>query len=37
MEAPKGYHPKFVEAGWYDWWSECGFFKPDLDSGEGRG
>ena len=31
-EIPKGYVPKAVEAGWYDWWEKRGFFKPDLDS-----
>eukprot|EP00775_Hariotina_reticulata_P010346 gene10346-10503_t len=28
----KAYHPKMVEATWYDWWEQCGFFKPDPDS-----
>jgi valyl-tRNA synthetase len=23
---------RYVEAAWYDWWHECGFFKPDMDS-----
>jgi len=31
-EMPAGYYPKFVEAAWYEWWNECGFFKPDLES-----
>lgn len=26
------YCPQAVEAAWYDWWEECGFFKPDTDS-----
>lgn len=21
-----------MEAAWYEWWEECGFFKPDPDS-----
>jgi valyl-tRNA synthetase len=25
-----GYDPITVEAAWYDWWLEQGFFKPDL-------
>ncbi|GFR43813.1 hypothetical protein Agub_g4939 [Astrephomene gubernaculifera] len=25
----KAYHPKMVEAAWYEWWEQCGFFKPD--------
>ncbi|KAG2438857.1 hypothetical protein HXX76_005397 [Chlamydomonas incerta] len=28
----KAYHPRAVEAGWYEWWEECGYFKPDLQS-----
>lgn len=31
-DMPKGYCPPAVEAAWYDWWEQCGFFKPDLDS-----
>lgn len=31
-EMPKGYAPKAVEAAWYEWWEQSGFFKPDLDS-----
>ncbi|PRW56769.1 valine--tRNA ligase isoform A [Chlorella sorokiniana] len=31
-EMPKGYVPKAVEAAWYEWWQQCGFFKPDLNS-----
>lgn len=23
---------RYVEAAWYQWWSKCGFFKPDMDS-----
>lgn len=25
-----GYNPIAVEAAWYDWWNEQGFFKPQL-------
>ena len=25
-----GYNPIAVEAAWYDWWLEQGFFKPEL-------
>ena len=32
-EMPKGYMPRAVEAGWYEWWERCGYFKADLDSG----
>ncbi|WIA29336.1 hypothetical protein OEZ86_011841 [Tetradesmus obliquus] len=28
----KSYNPKMVEAAWYDWWEQCGFFKPDMAS-----
>jgi valyl-tRNA synthetase len=28
----KGYHPAMVEAAWYEWWEEAGFFKPELGS-----
>ena len=31
-DMPKGYCPPAVEAAWYDWWEQCGFFKPDMDS-----
>ena len=24
--------PFQVEAAWYEWWEQCGFFKPDPDS-----
>lgn len=27
---PAGYDPIAVEAAWYDWWLEQGFFKPEL-------
>ena len=30
-----GYNPFVVEAAWYDWWLEQGFFKPDLGPGGG--
>eukprot|EP00798_Chlamydomonas_sp_ICE-L_P023645 gene23645-9174_t len=28
----KTYHPMLVEAAWYEWWEECGYFKPDPKS-----
>eukprot|EP00792_Barthelona_sp_PAP020_P005460 TRINITY_DN2657_c0_g1_i1.p1 TRINITY_DN2657_c0_g1~~TRINITY_DN2657_c0_g1_i1.p1 ORF type:complete len:1023 (+),score=326.65 TRINITY_DN2657_c0_g1_i1:29-3097(+) len=28
VEAPSTFSPKFVEAGWYQWWESQGFFKP---------
>ena len=31
-DMPKGYCPPAVEAAWYDWWEQSGFFKPDPDS-----
>lgn len=31
-DMPKAYSPKFVEAAWYSWWEESGFFKPSMDS-----
>jgi valyl-tRNA synthetase len=30
-----GYDPIAVEAAWYDWWHEQGFFKPVLDANGG--
>jgi valyl-tRNA synthetase len=27
-----GYDPIAIEATWYDWWLEQGFFKPVLDA-----
>ncbi|KAI0258885.1 tRNA synthetases class I-domain-containing protein [Gloeopeniophorella convolvens] len=30
-----GYNPIAVEAAWYDWWHEQGFFKPELDPNGG--
>lgn len=29
---PNGYSPKYVEAVWYDWWTEQGFFKPEYNA-----
>jgi len=26
----RAYHPRLVEAAWYDWWEECGMFKPAV-------
>ena len=31
-DMPKGYCPPAVEAAWYDWWEQSGFFKPEADS-----
>ena len=31
-EMPKGYAPRAVEAAWYEWWENAGFFKPDPTS-----
>jgi len=31
-EMPKSYAPKAVEAAWYEWWENCGYFKADVDS-----
>ncbi|KAF8257302.1 tRNA synthetases class I-domain-containing protein [Lactarius quietus] len=28
-----GYNPIAIEAAWYDWWHEQGFFKPQLGPG----
>lgn len=27
---PDSYSPRYVEAAWYDWWVESGFFKPEY-------
>lgn len=27
---PNQYHPKYVEAAWYDWWEKKGFFHADA-------
>lgn len=27
---PDTYSPKYVEAAWYAWWEEQGFFKPEY-------
>ncbi|CAF1320643.1 unnamed protein product [Adineta ricciae] len=29
-ELPKAYSPKYVEAAWYDWWEQQGFFRPEY-------
>jgi len=26
----KSYNPVAVEAGWYEWWEQCGMFKPEM-------
>ena len=31
-EMPKSYAPKAVEAAWYEWWENSGYFKADPDS-----
>ncbi|KAI9352633.1 tRNA synthetases class I-domain-containing protein [Obelidium mucronatum] len=28
------YNPEQVEAAWYSWWEQCGFFKPELIDGK---
>ncbi|WAR30322.1 SYVC-like protein [Mya arenaria] len=28
VDLPSAYSPQFVEAAWYEWWVEQGFFKP---------
>ncbi|XP_078325870.1 valine--tRNA ligase-like isoform X2 [Crassostrea virginica] len=32
---PKSYSPEFVEAAWYDWWVDQGFFTPEYGHKEG--
>lgn len=32
---PKSYSPEFVEAAWYDWWMDQGFFTPEYGHKEG--
>lgn len=27
---PDSYSPQYVEAAWYPWWEEQGFFKPEF-------
>lgn len=29
---PLKYSPADIESGWYQWWEERGFFKPQCDS-----
>ncbi|KAL8562377.1 Valine--tRNA ligase [Nucella lapillus] len=29
-EMPSAYSPQYVEAAWYDWWVQEGFFKPEY-------
>uniref|UniRef100_A0A7E4ZYM2 Valine--tRNA ligase n=1 Tax=Panagrellus redivivus TaxID=6233 RepID=A0A7E4ZYM2_PANRE len=40
-ELPSAYNPKYVEAAWYEWWEQEGFFKPeygrDLDKPNPKG
>ena len=30
---PDAYSPSYVEAAWYAWWEQCGFFKPEFGHG----
>ncbi|XP_074653865.1 valine--tRNA ligase-like [Tubulanus polymorphus] len=32
----KRYSPQYVEAAWYDWWEQKGFFKPEVNPGPAR-
>jgi valyl-tRNA synthetase len=33
----RAYHPRLVEAAWYDWWEGCGMFKPATgEDAEGK-
>ena len=27
---PDAYSPQYVEAAWYSWWEQMGFFSPDY-------
>lgn len=27
---PDSYSPQYVEAAWYPWWEQQGFFKPEF-------
>lgn len=27
---PDSYSPQYVEAAWYPWWEQQGFFKPEY-------
>jgi valyl-tRNA synthetase len=27
---PSAYSPVYVEVGWYDWWEQQGFFRPEY-------
>lgn len=29
---PEAYSPQYVEAAWYDWWVDSGFFKPEYEA-----
>lgn len=31
---PDAYSPKYVEAAWYKWWENQGFFKPEYGVSE---
>uniref|UniRef100_A0A8R1XQ43 valine--tRNA ligase n=1 Tax=Onchocerca volvulus TaxID=6282 RepID=A0A8R1XQ43_ONCVO len=30
VELPNAYSPKYVEAAWYEWWEQSGFFRPEY-------
>ena len=30
QDLPDAYSPQYVEAAWYDWWENSGFFKPEY-------
>ncbi|CAF0857472.1 unnamed protein product [Brachionus calyciflorus] len=29
-QLPDAYSPPYVEASWYEWWEQMGFFKPEI-------
>lgn len=34
---PDSYSPQYVEAAWYPWWEQQGFFKPEYGVSAGEG
>ncbi|KAK7094600.1 valine--tRNA ligase-like [Littorina saxatilis] len=34
-EMPNAYSPPYVEAAWYDWWVQQGYFKPEYGGRDG--
>uniref|UniRef100_A0A915Q346 valine--tRNA ligase n=1 Tax=Setaria digitata TaxID=48799 RepID=A0A915Q346_9BILA len=30
VDLPNAYSPKYVEAAWYEWWQQVGFFRPEY-------